>query len=118
MIWTLIMWFPSIMPGRWEQQNGRRPDDAYYNDWDNLILVSKGENRSKETRVPEYLPPRESFLCEYVQRWEFIKKMGTQHTCRAQKIAELNLIIVKRFMIVIPLQNNGSFVAGLNARDA
>lgn len=65
---------------------------AYYNDWDNLILVSKGENRSKGDKGPlEYLPPRESFLCEYVQRWEFIKKKWGLNIPRAeaQKIAEV-----------------------------
>ncbi len=65
---------------------------AYYNDPDNLILVGLSENRRKGDKGPlEYLPPRESFRCDYVKRWEFVKKkwgLPIPHA-EAQKIAEV-----------------------------
>ncbi|MBI2519161.1 MAG: HNH endonuclease [Bdellovibrio sp.] len=73
---------------RWTKTRRR----TFYNDWDNLILVGKSENRSKGDKGPlEYLPPRESFRCEYVQRWEFVKKKWGLAIPRpeAQKIAEV-----------------------------
>ncbi|HAZ13682.1 MAG: hypothetical protein A2X86_16380 [Bdellovibrionales bacterium GWA2_49_15] len=64
----------------------------FYNDVDNLILVSKGENRSKGDKdIVEYLPPRQGFRCEYAIRWEFVKKKWGLSIPRAeaQKIAEV-----------------------------
>lgn len=47
---------------------------AFANDFDNLLVVDSVANESKSDRAPhEWLPPLESYWCEYGIRWEQVK---------------------------------------------
>lgn len=72
----------------WDMKRRRQ----FYNDLDNLVAVSLNENRSKGDRAPsEYLPSNVKFRCQYLQRWEFIKKKWSLKVPRseAQYMTEL-----------------------------
>ncbi len=46
----------------------------FANDPQNLIAVSRSENRKKGADTPiEYLPPRQAYRCEYLWRWLSVK---------------------------------------------
>lgn len=46
---------------------------VFANDSDNLLIVELGENRSKSWSGPsEYMPPDESFHCEYARLWLYL----------------------------------------------
>ncbi|MBY0498768.1 MAG: HNH endonuclease family protein [Nitrosomonas sp.] len=48
--------------------------EIFANDFENLIAVSNSANRSKGDKSPhEWLPPLESYWCEYGKRWKRIK---------------------------------------------
>ena len=54
--------------GAWQWENARRR--AFANDPENLILVRNRLNRQKGAKGPEqWLPPRESYRCEYIFRF-------------------------------------------------
>jgi hypothetical protein len=45
----------------------------FANDPENLLAVDDGENQSKSAKGPsEWLPPEESYRCEYVRKWDFL----------------------------------------------
>lgn len=46
----------------------------FSNDYENLIAVDRSLNRQKGAKDPaEWLPPRTEYLCEYIERWVYIK---------------------------------------------
>lgn len=53
---------------------------VFANDPENLLVVSRGENRSKGWRGPsEYMPPNRHFHCEYARLWlHLIRKYGIE----------------------------------------
>ncbi len=54
----------------------------FANDFDNLLVVDDSTNQSKSDQAPhEWLPPQESFWCEYGKRWEKVKdKYGLRYS--------------------------------------
>ncbi|WP_295624094.1 DUF1524 domain-containing protein [uncultured Nitrosomonas sp.] len=47
---------------------------TFANDFENLVAVSDSVNRSKSDKAPhEWLPPLQSYWCEYGKRWKRIK---------------------------------------------
>lgn len=47
---------------------------ALFNDPENLLIVSKAENRSKKHRGPdEWMPDDFAYWCEYIERWTTLK---------------------------------------------
>jgi hypothetical protein len=45
----------------------------FANDPENLLAVDDGENQSKSAKGPsEWMPPDESYHCEYATRWRFV----------------------------------------------
>jgi hypothetical protein len=45
----------------------------FANDPENLLAVDDGENQSKSAKGPsEWMPPDESYHCEYVRKWDFL----------------------------------------------
>jgi hypothetical protein len=45
----------------------------FANDMENLLAVDDGKNQSKSAQGPsEWMPPDESYRCEYVRQWDFI----------------------------------------------
>ncbi|MCH9639947.1 MAG: HNH endonuclease family protein [Betaproteobacteria bacterium] len=54
----------------------------FANDFDNLLVVDDSTNQSKSDQAPhEWLPPLESFWCEYGKLWEKVKdKYGLRYS--------------------------------------
>lgn len=67
-----------IVPLYYAHLNGganwsRAKKEAFANDETNLLLVDDSENQSKSAKGPsEYLPPNQSFRCDYLNRWVII----------------------------------------------
>ena len=46
---------------------------VFANDPDNILVTKDNANQSKNDRGPsEYMPPLESYRCEYIRRWKFL----------------------------------------------
>lgn len=59
--------------GGWLWDDDRR--EAYANDESLLVATSQYGNRSKGAKGPdEWLPPLESYRCEYIDRWVAVKE--------------------------------------------
>ncbi len=54
----------------------------FANDFDNLLVVDDSTNQSKSDKAPhEWLPPMESYWCEYGKLWERVKdKYGLRYS--------------------------------------
>jgi len=54
----------------------------FANDFDNLLVVDDATNQSKSDRAPhEWLPPQDSYWCEYRKLWERVKdKYGLSYS--------------------------------------
>lgn len=69
-----------IVPLKWAHEHGavnwtKAEKKAFANDPQNIIMVSASANRSKGAKGPiEYLPPNESYHCEYVDEFDAIVK--------------------------------------------
>lgn len=56
---------------KWTRNQRRQ----FANDFENLVVVNDATNQSKGDQAPhEWLPPRESYWCEYGRRWIHIKE--------------------------------------------
>lgn len=52
----------------------RKQRRTFANDYENLIVVSGAENKSKGAKDPaKWLPETRGFQCEYVKRWLYVK---------------------------------------------
>lgn len=48
---------------------------AFANDFENLLAVSITPNRQKKEKDPsKWLPPQKEYVCEYIERWVYLKK--------------------------------------------
>ena len=67
-----------IVPLHWAATHGgidwsKKKKRIFANDIDNLIPVSKSENRKKGALgLNNYLPPNKNFHCEYIQKFAYI----------------------------------------------
>jgi hypothetical protein len=53
-------------------RNQRR---AFANDPLNLLVVDDSTNQAKSDKAPDdWMPPRKEYWCEYVDRWQRVKK--------------------------------------------
>jgi hypothetical protein len=64
----------------WEKRH------AFANDLDNLIAVARHLNQSKGARGPmEWMPPKEAFWCEYLERWNVVlERYGLEYEAAEQ----------------------------------
>ena len=61
-------WFSGA--NKWDEKKS----ENFANDYENLIVTSSSLNRSKGTKdLTQWLPPAKEYVCEYVQRWVYIK---------------------------------------------
>lgn len=59
--------------GAWAWTRERREEFA--NDPQNLLIVSKQENRRKQGKTPaDYMPPNRGYHCQYLRQWLIIKQ--------------------------------------------
>ena len=73
----------------WNKQQKK----AFANDPTNLLPVWKRLNRQKGAKGPsEWLPPNQSYQCEYVKKWNMIKTKY-KLTAPARTIASIKKIV-------------------------
>lgn len=67
-----------IIPLAWAHRHGasawsKTKKASFANDYENLIAVDKGLNRSKGAKGPsEWMPPNQAYRCEYLNRWKYL----------------------------------------------
>ncbi len=88
-----------IIPIKWAHLHGGwqwtlDQKRAFANDYQNLVLVDSGNNRSKNAKGPsKWLPPNEAYYCEYISKWEYLinkyeLKPGTKDQKKINKIVK------------------------------
>ncbi|SER74405.1 Protein of unknown function [Nitrosomonas sp. Nm51] len=59
---------------------------TFANDYDNLLVVDDATNQAKSDQAPhEWLPPNESFWCEYGHRWQRVKDKYRLHYSKPER---------------------------------
>lgn len=67
-----------VVPLKYAHRHGakywrRKKKTEFANDSENLLVVSRSENRRKGAKGPaEYLPPRREYECDYAHKWAHV----------------------------------------------